>query len=253
MLRKKQRMVVNITPNGWRIFFHRAHALLAAHLALEWKHTESIQRLAETIAAIAQHDDLEREFEGNHLTEAGAPMDFTQRPREPDMEVPRWQELVTNALYRSRWVALLSGMHVCFLTEEKRVSDPELDHFLNDLESRMAEWRHQLGITKAEVGTAYAFMQWCDRLSLILVQDKLPEKERWLEISKGPDGQRYDLCQRAADQTIDVRPWPFSAREFTVTADARLLPQLQYPDNDTLIRAMQEATVEMKTWTFRRS
>ncbi|MBC8171619.1 MAG: DUF3891 family protein [Anaerolineae bacterium] len=35
--------------------------------------------------------------------------------------------------------------------------------------------------------------QWADRLSLILCRRELPEADRALEISAGPDGIRYNV------------------------------------------------------------
>ncbi|MBD0304742.1 MAG: DUF3891 family protein, partial [Tolypothrix sp. T3-bin4] len=69
-------MIVNATPNGWEIIYHRAHALLAAQLAGQWRRKDAPARLYETIAAISHHDDLEKEWEEDNLTEAGAPKDF---------------------------------------------------------------------------------------------------------------------------------------------------------------------------------
>ncbi len=70
-------MIVNATQNGWEIIYHRAHALLAAQLAGQWRRKDAPARLYETIAAISHHDDLEKEWEEDSLTEAGAPKDFT--------------------------------------------------------------------------------------------------------------------------------------------------------------------------------
>src|SRR5688500_820803 len=108
-------MIVRPLPEGWKVVFHRSHALLAAQIALQWNRTDGMYRIANTITAMAYHDDLEREFEGDHLNPAGAPMDFTMRERSDAVEIPRWEKLVEDSLYRSRWVALLTAMHVCFL------------------------------------------------------------------------------------------------------------------------------------------
>lgn len=69
-------MIVNATPNGWEVIYHRAHALLAAQLAGRWRCKDAPVRLYETITAISHHDDLEKEWEEDILTEAGAPKDF---------------------------------------------------------------------------------------------------------------------------------------------------------------------------------
>ena len=186
-------MIVHSTSAGWEIVFHRSHALLAAQIALQWDGRGRIERVAETIAAIAQHDDLEREFEGDHLTDAGAPMDFTERPQDDAAELPRWEEMLELALYRSRWVALLTATHICFLNADKPKKTAKMQKFLDELEAKIETWRKELGIDKEAAQASYAFMQWCDRLSLILSMGELPSRERWLEISNGPDGVRYDI------------------------------------------------------------
>ncbi len=56
-------MIANLTPTGWEIIYHRAHAWLAAQLGGQWKRSKSPIRLYETIAAISHHDDLEKEWE----------------------------------------------------------------------------------------------------------------------------------------------------------------------------------------------
>lgn len=70
-------MIVNLIEEGWEIIYYRAHALLAAQIAGYWCSSEDTAHLVDTVAAIAHHDDLEREWHSNHLTQAGAPLDFT--------------------------------------------------------------------------------------------------------------------------------------------------------------------------------
>ena len=72
-------MIVNAIAEGWEIFYHRAHALLAAQIGmhLEWQIGERPARMTETIAAISHHDDLVMEWEIEHLGPAGTPLDFT--------------------------------------------------------------------------------------------------------------------------------------------------------------------------------
>ncbi|MGH2415309.1 MAG: DUF3891 family protein, partial [Microcystaceae cyanobacterium] len=68
-------MIANLTVDGWEVIYHRAHALLAAQIGGHWRSSDAPERLYETLAAISHHDDLEKEWEGNELTEAGAPLD----------------------------------------------------------------------------------------------------------------------------------------------------------------------------------
>ncbi|MBH8563120.1 DUF3891 family protein [Nostoc sp. CENA67] len=244
-------MIVNATQKGWEIIYHRAHALLAAQLAGQWRRQNAPARIYETIAAISHHDDLEKEWEGNHLTEKGAPLDFTLTPPGVGSIKPL-ADSIKNARYRGRWVTLLTSMHTSRLNEGKRGQSKELDEFLDEQRQNQQRWRKELGIPKEEVDAAYAFMQWCDRLSLILCMQELPADERFLEISKGPDEQRYDIKQ-FADGLVTVKPWPFENDRFTVNVEACDLEQLKFENNDELTEALQKAPIKVLEWTFVKS
>ena len=239
-------MIVNLTEDGWEVIYHRAHALLAAQIAGYWNTPDDTAHLVDTIAAIAHHDDLEREWQSNHLTKAGAPLDFTLGS---SLSVPQLYQHIEEALYRGRWVALLVSMHMSFLNEGKRGKEAELDHLLDKQQELQASWRRSLKVNKADAEKAYAMMQCCDRLSLILCQRQLPEGERILEISKGPTGERHDILKRA-DNTLMVKPWPFKDAAFTVRVDASLLKQMEFENNEKLVDALKEAKITELTWDF---
>ncbi|AFZ25382.1 hypothetical protein Cylst_3219 [Cylindrospermum stagnale PCC 7417] len=244
-------MIVNATQNGWEIIYHRAHALLAAQLAGQWRRADAPARLYETLAAISHHDDLEKEWEEYLLTDAGAPRDFTLN-QDKDGDIQKVADLARNARYRGRWVALLISMHISRLNEPTRGRSSEIDKVLDEQLENQQRWREELGIEKEEVDAAYAFMQWCDRLSLILCQQELPADERFLEISKGPDGQRYDIIQRR-DRLVSVEPWPFQDDQFTVNVEACNLEQVKFNDNAELTQALQDAPIKVLEWTFVKS
>ncbi|MFN6485635.1 MULTISPECIES: DUF3891 family protein [unclassified Nostoc] len=243
-------MIVNATQNGWEVIYHRAHALLAAQLAGQWRRKDAPVRLYETIAAISHHDDLEKEWEEDILTEAGAPKDFMLSSNDDvDANIEKLANLAKNALYRGRWVALLISMHISRLNEPSRGKGEKLDKFLDEQLQNQQLWRKELGIKKEEVDSAYAFMQWCDRLSLILCQQELPADERFLEISKGPEGERYDIMQRS-DNLVVVKSWPFQNDKFTVNVEACDLSQVKFESSAELSQALQEAPIKVLEWTF---
>lgn len=239
-------MIVHQIESGWEIIYHRAHALLAAEIAGHWSRKNSPMRLIETVAAISHHDDLEKEWEEKNITPVGAPLDFTL---DKNTDLPKLKKHVTNSRYRGRWVAMLISMHTSFLTEGKRGESEELDSFLDEQLQMQEQIRKELQISKQDAEQAYAFMQWCDRFSLILCQQQLPEDERALEISIGPDGKRYDVIQ-LKDGTVKVTPWPFEAKEFTVNVEASYLDQLQFDSSAALTEALQTAPIKTKTWKF---
>lgn len=239
-------MIVNPLPDGWQIIYHRAHALLAAQIGGQWRRKDAPPRFYETIAAISHHDDLEKEWEEHNLTPAGAPRDFTM-----DTETPYelLQKHLESALYRSRWVALLNSVHQCRLNQSIKEKSTEAEAFLKQQLENQKQCRKELKVTKADVDKAYAFMQWCDRLSLILCQHELPDDERALEISKGHDGQRYDVIQFSND-LITVVPWCFEDKHFTVNVEASILNEVKFEDNLSLTKALQQAPRTILEWTF---
>jgi hypothetical protein len=249
-------MIVNATADGWEIFYHRAHALLAAQIGLQvaWQVGERPARLAETLAALFQHDDLVLEWDSELIGPAGTPLDFTlqaalQSRTPADVDLQPQIKLVEHALYRGRWVAMLVSMHCCFLLESKPEKPKEMQKFIKEQRAMQQRWQRELGIAPEIADHAYALMQWCDRISLILCKRELPSRERWLEVSAGPDGRRYDAQQRK-DGTIDVQPWPFSTPVFTVDAEMIHLAQPAFKNNDELIAAMRAAPVNTVEWQF---
>jgi hypothetical protein len=242
-------VIVNPTQTGWEIIYHRAHALLAAQVAGQWRKKNAPPRLYETIAAISHHDDLEKEWEENCLTEAGAPMDFTL---DESTDYNRLRKHIENALYRGRWVALLNSIHQCRLNSGKREDSSEAEAFLDEQLQLQKQWQEELNVSPEEVKSAYDFMQWCDRFSLILCMQEIPSDERYLEISKGSDGQRYDILQ-FDNQLVTVTPWCFEDDRFTLNVEASYLSQIKFDDNASLIEALYTAPRQLLEWTFVKS
>lgn len=241
-------MIVNYTAEGWQLIYQQAHALLAAQLLHQWPAFLPPDRWVGLLAAAAQHDDGQRRWDGRYaLTPAGAPADFTMKAFSPEQA----HEVMREARFQGRWRSLLTSLHLSFLYEELRGQNAETDLFLDGLRQCQQQWRRELQLKKAEAQQAYALLQWCDRLSLILCRRELPEMERLLEISQGPDGRRYDVRQ-LADGPVQVQPWPFAAPEFEVTVEAAVLRQLQFHDDEELSQAIKAAPIVTLRWTLRR-
>jgi hypothetical protein len=242
-------MIVNLQPEGWEIIYHRAHALLAAQIAGYWDFDTASYRLYETIAAISHHDDLEKEWEDDQLTPAGAPLDFTL---ERETAFDQLRRHVEEGLYRGRWVALLTSMHLCFLNQGKAKESQEVLDFLAEQHQLQSQWRDQLDVSKDKAVSAYDFMRWCDRLSLILCQHQVPMAGRDLEITSGPDGTDYWIHQAEVGHYC-VDPWPFTPDTLTLNVDACYLTQLQFDSNAALKAALRSAPRQLIFWTLARA
>lgn len=241
-------MIVSPTNTGWQIIHQQAHGLLAMQAALHWSVAKRPIRWEETLAALLEHDDGQDPWQGrNHLTEAGAPLDF----RELNYSVEQAKNMIQIGLEKSRWNALMLSMHTTFLYESKRGDDPALDEFLDQQKTNQTKWRKTYGATVAQVCYAYAFVQWCDALSLVLCKGQLQDEERRLEVSKGPDGVSYFIFQRP-DQTLGMEPWPFDDDKFELHIEAYRLTQLAFQDDEELYNALNDAEVEEVKWRFTR-
>jgi hypothetical protein len=241
-------MIVNSSPEGWEIIFQRAHGLLAVQLAHQWRIDQRPKCWIETLAAITEHDDGQEPFKGHqHLTPAGAPKDFTFQ----EFSLPQAKSVSETARFKSRWVALLISKHMSFLYEGKRGSDKELDKFLDLQIIRQKDWLADLKITKKEANSAYNLLQWCDRCSLILCKNQVPDDEKSLEIYKGPDNLNYFIKSKS-NYNLTINPWPFQNEKFEVQVESRYLKELSFSKDEELAQALDKAEVKVKTWIFER-
>ena len=239
-------MIVNMKQDGWEIIYHRAHALLAAQIANHWNQADSPQRITDTIAAISHHDDLEKEWEKDCLTEAGMPKDFT---KEGQTSVEQLNQHIEEALYRGRWVALLTSMHTCFLNQGS--NDEDIIQFVEGQRELQKTWREELGIDEAEAQSSYQFMKWCDRLSLILCQNQIPSSNRKLEINDSPNGEKNYIVE-TDDNSLTVTPWCFKEDEIKVYVETSHLSQVVFKDNDEIFQALHKAPRTYREWIFKK-
>ena len=238
-------MIVNYTADGWQIIYQQAHALLAAQLAWHWQPFGPTDRWVGTLAAITQHDDEQQQWDGHYgLTPAGAPANFTMQ----EFSLEQANSLMQAARFQGRWRSLLTSLHMSTLYESLRGQNQETDTFLDEQQACQKRWLKELELPKKDATQAYDLMHWCDRLSLILCRQELPEMSRALEIYTGSDGQRYDVVRPAEDGPLTVRPWPFREKQLTVSVEVSILRQLQFKDDAELAAALRQAPIETLTW-----
>ena len=241
-------MIVLPAPYGWEIIHQQAHGMLALQIAVQWNEKKRPMRWIETLVALTEHDDGQEPWEGkNHLTEAGVPLNFEMI----QYSVPQCRNVIQIGLEKSRWNALMTSMHISFLYEPKRGKSQELDQLLDEQSDLQKQWRSHYKIKVEEAQYAYAFLQWCDALSLILCQNQLPVDERRLEISKDPDGVSTFVFQRK-NQTIGIEPWPFRRQEFTAEIETYQVEQLTFKNDNELFKVIQHSTIKNKVWHFKK-
>lgn len=246
-------MIVNPAPEGWQVIYQQAHALLAAQLAWHWPPLGPPDRWVGLLAAVAQHDDEQDVWygRGGHygLTPAGAPANFIQQ----EFSFDQAQGVLHAARFQGRWRSLLTSMHLSVLYEGLRGHKKEIDAFLDELRAGQEAWRKGLKITKRGAQQAYDLLHWCDRLSLILCRQEIPEMGRALEIYWGPDGPVHTLAQPAPGGPLVVSPWPFHEAIISVSVEASMLRQLQFEDDTALAAALRAAPVETLRWELHRA
>lgn len=240
-------MIVHSTNEGWEIIHQQAHGLLAYQIATYWRADKRPINWPETVIALVEHDDGQDPYEGkNHISDAGAPLQFGP------YSVDQCRQMISVAMEKSRWNALMVSHHASFLYESERGNDPALDEFLDQQKDNQKKWRNAYKATVKEVQYAYDLLQWCDALSLILCRQELPPEARLLEISKGPDGTSFFIHQRTTDKSLCVDPWPFDAHELNVHVEVYPINQLSFTDDVELYNAINDAPVEQREWTFRK-
>lgn len=229
-------MIVNYVQSGWEVITQRNHALIAASIAAQWKFDKTPHRWLETIIAVAEHDDAFNEFLNDDvLNDNGGPINFNMRPFQKDF----CDNLLFNALSKSRYIGLLVSYHIQFLYDKR---SKEAHRYCEELKTLQQTWLKELDLTQGDAQKRYALLQWCDALSLIICQRQVPPEGRKMEIGEGPDGKRYAFHE-TVQQQLTVSPWPFASDHFSVTLESRTMERLLFENAASFHHAFKRATV----------
>ena len=245
-------MIVNPSERGWEVIYQRNHAMLAAALANAWGADFKVHppRLwTETIVAVAQHDDEENFWseDRSHLSDVGAPLDF--RSEEGAVVLEKARYVTQQAKRQHRWIAALIARHHEHIYQDARKDNADLDAFLTGESKNIATWLDDLDISKETLEATYAIMRWSDRLSLILCQNQVPDMQRQLDITTGPDGEMIRVWKGASGD-LHLSEWVFHQDEIAFDVESRLLTGSSYADGAELRQALDEAQVTLKQWRF---
>lgn len=230
---------MNYSETGWDIITQRAHAILAAQIALYWADQCRPRRWLETLIAIGCHDDQLLEFEDvSQLQASGGPMNFKMN----SFDEAYCDHLMSMGMARSRYVGLLMSRHLSFLYQ----NDPKAMDYLKELNARELLWLQQAEVTVDEVDQAYQLLQFCDAFSLLICRNLIPPENRKIEICKGLNNKSYELYENERGKLI-INPWPFSVKEFMLNYEVRNIEELTYRDDADFHDSLAKAPVRLKS------
>lgn len=243
-------MIVKQKKEGWEIISHYTHGLLAGKIADQLQDDLKRQHWLDVLTAVIEHDDHLPDFnEQNYLTDTGAPMDFTMSAGTPAEVLIHAKGVYGDALQKSQLVALLVGRHLSFLNEELAKDFEEMQLFLDEVEKNRSKQRKLYALHKADEDALYNILLFCDRCSLILSQDKIPEIERKLEINQTINKNTYFISQ-SSENKIKIEPWCFENHQFTLGLEYRILTKASFKNNQELHDDLKNAKVQIRTFQF---
>lgn len=241
-------MIVNYSEDGWQIVTQRAHGILAAAIGLHWKIKDRPARWLETLLAIAEHDDAEIELDGEDLiTETGGPISYSMKT----FDLEHCRKLERMMVTKSRYISLLTSMHMEFLYGKEKSTNGPARSFLNEQKKNREQTIKEIGIKKQDLETIYNFMEWCDAFSLLLCEQQIQGEKRMTEISTGPDREPYQVFKLKENQ-LTVEPWPFQESRFLVSFERRTVNKLSFKSSAEFRTHFLAAPVETVEWEIRK-
>ena len=241
-------MIVNYQEEGWQIISQRSHGLLAGQICFQWKAANRPERWVETIIATTEHDDVFNEFNNDKvlLNENGGPVNYAMRT----FDLEKCNELLSLALSKSRYVALLTARHMRFLYENEE--SKEAVKYCRELEKLEEVWIKEAGFKNSDVTRAYEILEWCDALSLLICQQLIQPENRKIEISTGPDNRHYELWSTGENE-LSVSPWPFETDAFTIYYESKTLPQLKFKSVTEFRKHLETTVPQFHTYKIKKA
>ncbi len=243
-------MIVNTTNKGWEIISQYAHGLLAGRIAAQIHPKYRPKQWVETLTAIIEHDDKQIDLDMQScLSDAGLPMDFTLSKAEPQASVvKRAKGLMELAKNKSRWIALLISCHLDFLYNNDGTGK-EMQRFLEEESKFRKQTIKKFDITEGKLNEYYQILRFCDRLSLIICKDEVPEKGRKLEINQSIDDKTYFVSKDEEDNLI-IDSWCFKEESFDLSVETRYVEQATFSSGAALQSTIDKTEVTLKYFKF---
>ncbi|WP_026968784.1 DUF3891 family protein [Algoriphagus terrigena] len=198
-------MIVAPVEPGWKIYFHKAHALLAMDigLAIDHRYWPVRKYLAAGLGSIGEHDNAQPNWNGrDNLTEAGAPLDYRDRK---EVNLKQASAVVRSAQYKSSFMAIMVSLHCQNLYRDS--ADKDVIEFLDKQRRLRNRYEVHLNLDSKAVLQSYEFLRFCDDLSLALCQDEISRRD---EIPIEPIiGDEKISLKAEKEGSFTLRPWIF--------------------------------------------
>lgn len=241
-------MIVRHHNKGWKIVSHYTHALLSGKIAAHLEKELKTSHWPETLTAIINHEDRMEDFDStNYLTEAGTPRDFTMDGGSIKDAFEHATNLYHSTVQKSQWISILVSRHIDFLYQD--LEDDEMQNLLKRMHEKRKEQRKLYGMNLELENHLYDIVLFCDRLSLILCGDDIPESSRKLEINTSINNHTYYIS-RNSDQSISIDPWIFSSPRFEVDYEYKIIEKTTFNSNKELEVEINEAKIKLQKIKF---
>lgn len=243
-------MIVKHHEKGWEIISHYTHGLLSGKVASQLKKELMPEHWVDVITGIVEHDDHLLDFEErDYLTGVGTPLDFTMEGGTDAEALEHARRVFSNAMQKSQLIALIVGRHLNFLYKALAKDYGPMKEFLDDIRKLQKVQRKLYGMNKEGENALYDILLFCDRCSLILCQDEIPEVGRKLEINRTIGNETYYIHKDQAN-ILKIEPWPFEQKTFNLDFEYRVLTKVKFKSNSELKQALKKAPVKIRSLTI---
>lgn len=246
-------MIVNKSILGLHIILHEAHGLLAGKIANEIAVEHRPIHWFETLIAICEHDDRQLNFdEKDYLSDIGVPLDFTEERSSVKDVMQRMQHILKSAGKKSLWIKLLISYHLEFIYSHLKKDSKQISSFFIEEEKSRQPILKLFGISDKKARTYYEFLRFCDRLSLILCKDEVPNADRLLEINTSINGETFFIKKTQNDELI-ITPWIFGTSKFELSVEERILNETQFNSSIQFESLLMDSKPQLKKWIIMKS
>ena len=238
-------MIVAYDINETRVITQTHHAHIAGFIGNHLKSEYKSLFFSEVIAAIFYHETQETDFNyTRQLNDLGQPVSFDKPEITLEEQAEKTNKILDKLKTRSLLGAALVSTHLKFLSPQ--VFTTGLVSKSNSNLDRKAMRLYK--IKKADYDYLYGIVRFCDRLSLMICQNELPDAQRSFEINNALGNKIHQLKDKNGRLIID--PWPFVGTELTIQYEYHKLKQRSFKNSETFYKAVDESRIGLEKITF---